>query len=67
MLCRLSDADAGAAKERLAEQGILVRYFDTPLLRNHLRISAGRPSDTDAVVAALRAIVTTATGVRSQS
>jgi len=67
VLCRLVHADAGAAKERLAQQGILVRYFDTPLLRNHLRISAGRPSDTDAVVAALREIVSTQSGVRSQS
>ena len=68
MLCRLVDADARVAKEGLAEQGILVRYFDTPLLRNHLRISAGRPSDTDSVVTALREIVSsTASGVRSQS
>ena len=66
VLCRLVDADARLAKERLAEQGILVRYFDTPLLRNHLRISAGRPSDTDAVVSALRDIVTTADVARSK-
>jgi histidinol-phosphate aminotransferase len=67
VLCRLIDADAGVARERLAEQGILVRYFDTPLLRNHLRISAGRPSDTDAVVAALRDIVTSTDAVRSKA
>jgi histidinol-phosphate aminotransferase len=67
VLCRLVDADAGLARERLAEQGILVRYFDTPLLRNHLRISAGRPSDTDAVVRALRDIVTSGAAVRSKS
>jgi histidinol-phosphate aminotransferase len=65
VLCRLVDADAGQARERLAQQGILVRYFDTPLLRNHLRISAGRPSDTDAVVNALRDIVTSDQAVRS--
>ena len=65
VLCRLVDADAGAAKERLAQQGILVRYFDTPLLRNHLRITAGKSSDTDAVVSALRDIVTASETVRS--
>jgi histidinol-phosphate aminotransferase len=64
VLCRLTDVDASAARERLAQQGILVRYFDTPLLRNHLRISAGRPSDTDALVDALRNIVSPADVVK---
>ncbi len=35
------------------ERGVLVRYFDTPLLQNHIRISAGRPDQTDALMAAL--------------
>jgi len=30
-----------------------VRYFDTPLLRNMLRISIGKPEHTDALIEAL--------------
>ena len=41
ILCRLDGVDAVEVKERLAQRGIFVRYFDTPMLRNHLRISVG--------------------------
>ena len=37
----------------LRTRGVLVRHYDTPLLRNYIRISAGRPEDTDRLVAAL--------------
>ena len=57
VLCRLHGSSAREAHARLLERGILVRYFDTPLLQNHLRISAGRPSDTDILVAALGEIL----------
>lgn len=40
----------------LRKQGILIRYFTNPLLANFIRISAGRPHDTDALMSALRAI-----------
>jgi histidinol-phosphate/aromatic aminotransferase/cobyric acid decarboxylase-like protein len=33
-----------------------VRYFDTPLLRNSIRISVGKPEHTDALIRALRDI-----------
>jgi histidinol-phosphate aminotransferase len=46
--------DAAELKTALAGQGILVRYFARPGLENCLRVSAGRPSDTDALLAALR-------------
>ena len=57
LLCRLSGVSAREVHARLIERGILVRYFDTPLLQNHLRISAGRPDQTDALLAALREII----------
>jgi histidinol-phosphate aminotransferase len=57
VLCRLHGSSAREAHARLLERGILVRYFDTPLLQNHLRISAGRPADTDILVAALGEIL----------
>ena len=52
---------ASSVHARLRERGIMVRYFDTPLLQNHLRISVGRPEQTDALVAALREIVASQT------
>ena len=44
---------AGRIAAALAEQGILISPFATPALPNHLRISVGRPEDTDAVFRAL--------------
>jgi histidinol-phosphate aminotransferase len=35
-------------------KGILVRYFDRPLLKNSIRISVGKPEHTAALVKALR-------------
>jgi histidinol-phosphate/aromatic aminotransferase/cobyric acid decarboxylase-like protein len=37
-------------------RGIFVRYYNTPLLLDCIRISAGRVSDTDAVLSALSEI-----------
>ncbi len=45
--------DVAAALRR---QGVLVRYYDRPDLANYIRISAGRPEDTDRLVAELRAL-----------
>jgi histidinol-phosphate aminotransferase len=55
VLCRLVGQDAATLKSRLAgEAGILIRYFDKPGLRDHIRITAGKPEHTDALIAALR-------------
>ena len=35
----------------------MVRYFDTPLLQNHIRISAGRPTRRMRCSTALREII----------
>jgi histidinol-phosphate aminotransferase len=56
ILCRLDGLDAVEVKERLAKRGIFVRYFDTPTLRNHLRISVGLEEHVDIIAAALREI-----------
>jgi histidinol-phosphate aminotransferase len=45
----------------LRNKGIFVRYFDTPLLKDCLRISVGRPEDTDALIEALRTLPVIAT------
>jgi histidinol-phosphate aminotransferase len=56
LLCRLDGVDALEVKNRLARRGIFVRYFDTPTLRNHLRISVGLEEQNARVVTALREI-----------
>lgn len=56
LLCRLEGVDAVEVKDRLASRGIFVRYFDTPLLRNHLRISIGLEEHNERIVRALREI-----------
>jgi histidinol dehydrogenase len=53
-LCRIGGRDARALQADLAKRGILVRYFDRPGLRDCLRISVGRPRDTDALMEALK-------------
>jgi histidinol-phosphate aminotransferase len=55
ILCKVLSGDAAQLKADLAARyGILVRYFNTPGLQDHIRISAGRPADTDALMEALR-------------
>ncbi len=58
ILCRLDGVDALEVKERLAARGMFVRYFDTPALRNHLRISVGLAEHNEPLVRALREIGT---------
>ncbi len=41
---------------QLRERGVLVRYFDSPGVRDCLRISVGRPEDTDRLVETLAEI-----------
>lgn len=47
---------AAGLKRALEAEGILVRYFDKPGVSNCIRISAGRPGDTDRLIRALRRI-----------
>jgi histidinol-phosphate aminotransferase len=56
ILCRVSGRDARQTKLDLARQGVMVRYFSKPGLNDCIRISVGRPADTDRILQALRAI-----------
>ena len=56
VLCRVNGRDARQLKVTLEQEGILVRYFNKPGLDNCIRISAGRPEDTDRVIEALKRI-----------
>jgi histidinol-phosphate aminotransferase len=55
ILCQVIGQDAAELKAQLAQQhGVFIRYFNKPGLRDHIRISVGRPQDTDALLNALR-------------
>jgi histidinol-phosphate aminotransferase len=57
ILCRVIEHDAADLKSRLAqEQGVFIRYFNKPGLRDHIRVSVGRPEDTDVLLKALKSI-----------
>jgi histidinol-phosphate aminotransferase len=54
ILCKVTARDAAELKSQLAQQyGIFIRYFNKPGLRDHVRISVGRPQDTDVLMKAL--------------
>jgi histidinol-phosphate aminotransferase len=57
ILCQVNGRDAAELKAKLAQEfGVFIRYFNKPGLRDHIRISVGRPSDTDVLIEALRKI-----------
>jgi histidinol-phosphate aminotransferase len=53
ILCRVVGRDARQLKLDLEQAGILVRYFNKPGLDNCIRVSAGRPEETDKLIAEL--------------
>jgi histidinol-phosphate aminotransferase len=57
ILCQVMGRDAAELKEKLARKyGVFIRYFNKPGLRDHIRISVGRPEDSDRVIAALKTL-----------
>ena len=56
ILCSLPEGKAKEIWQQLRKKGIFVRYFDTPRLKDCLRISVGRTEDTDALVKALKEV-----------
>ncbi|MFC1861127.1 histidinol-phosphate transaminase [Chloroflexota bacterium] len=54
IFCRILRGDAKELKQKLLNRGILVRYFDKPLLRNAIRFSVGKTEHTDRLIKALR-------------
>lgn len=47
ILCKVKERSALQVKQQLAEQGILVRYYNAPGLTDHLRISIGTSDQMD--------------------
>ena len=52
--CAVLKGNASELYLNLQKKGVLVRYFDKPLLNNSIRISVGKPEHTDALIKALR-------------
>jgi len=56
ILCSVLNGRASQLQQKLRNKGILVRYFDTPRLRDFIRISVGKPEHTDVLIKALKEI-----------
>lgn len=56
IMVQFANIDAQKVFEALRERGILVRYFDKPRLRDHLRITISTESDNRALLDAVEAI-----------
>jgi histidinol-phosphate aminotransferase len=54
ILCEVIRGNANYLQDELEKRGILVRYYNTALLKNYIRISAGKPEQTDKIIEALR-------------
>jgi histidinol-phosphate aminotransferase len=57
VLCRLEGHPGCEIAGALAETGILIRSFSAPALEDAVRITIGRPEQHDALLAALRSIL----------
>lgn len=57
ILCQITRGKAIDINVKLQEKGIFVRYFDSPRLKNYLRITVGKPEQGDKLIAALKDIM----------
>ncbi len=56
VLNRVHGMGASELRDQLAREGIIVRYYDKPRLRDHIRISAGKPEQVDRLLEVLREV-----------
>jgi histidinol-phosphate aminotransferase len=54
ILCRVREGNAGDLKQALEREGILVRYYRKPGLRDCIRISVGTPEQNEILLNALQ-------------
>jgi len=54
ILCSVVNGRASQIQQELQRKGILVRYFDKPLLRDCIRISVGKPEHTNILIKTLK-------------
>ena len=53
ILCQVKNIPAIFLKNYLLDRGIMVRYYETPLLKNYIRISIGKSGDHQKLIQAL--------------
>jgi histidinol-phosphate aminotransferase len=56
VLCDVRGRNARALKQALEQHGVLVRYYNKPGLENCIRISVGRPEQTDRLLEVLHTV-----------
>jgi len=57
LFCRPPDGRAEMVFRKLLEKKILIRFFDTPILKDYLRITIGTPQEMKALINALKEIL----------
>jgi histidinol-phosphate aminotransferase len=57
ILCRVIGVDAPELHATLQREGILLRYFATPVLKDFLRISVGTPGQMDCFLSAIKTVL----------
>ncbi|MGE3913181.1 MAG: histidinol-phosphate transaminase, partial [Chloroflexota bacterium] len=53
MLCDVQGMGGAELRDRMADEGILLRHYGSPRLKNCIRISVGRPEQNDILLATL--------------
>ncbi len=56
VLCRVIGRDAKQVKKCLEKRGVLIRYFNKPRLKDHVRFSIGKPEDMQKLMNELKEI-----------
>jgi histidinol-phosphate aminotransferase len=56
ILCEVTGGNAKLIQDEMENRGILIRYYNTPLLSNYVRFSVGKPEQTDRIIEALHEI-----------
>lgn len=56
ILCKVSQTTATAVRDRLRDEGILIRYYNKPGLEDHIRVAIGKPEHSDALMTILKQI-----------
>lgn len=57
ILCHLTEWQGYSIYHELSRRGIFVRYYDTPVLQDYIRVSVGLPVQNKALVEALQTIL----------
>jgi histidinol-phosphate aminotransferase len=56
VLCSILNGKARQMYQNLQDKGIFIRYFDTPELKDFVRITVGKPEHTDKLIAEMSAL-----------